>query len=92
MGPHVHHPSPPGLDSLSTYGILRGESREFLVDVLEQLEDAGCIRQTGDRYPVVSLTVAPATATTSVGSVPTVSTAPGITPAVCGDSMSAYYS
>ncbi len=45
-----------GLSSLSTYGILRGSGREEIQHLFDLLEADGCIRQSGDKYPCVSLT------------------------------------
>ena len=45
-----------GLNQLSTYGLLREYSREEIHEILDLLEAAGCIRRSGDRYPVILLT------------------------------------
>ncbi len=45
-----------GLDRLSTFGILKDMKQTVLREILDQLEMAGCIRQEGDRYPVLHLT------------------------------------
>ena len=43
-------------DKLSTYGILRGFRKETVRDMLDMLEEEGCVRQVGDRYPMIQLT------------------------------------
>jgi ATP-dependent DNA helicase RecQ len=45
-----------GFTSLSTYGILRNQSRETLHQIFDLLEGDGCIEQVGDKYPLVFLT------------------------------------
>lgn len=44
------------LDQLSTYGLLREYSQDDLTKFLNALIVAGCIRQSGTAYPVVTLT------------------------------------
>jgi ATP-dependent DNA helicase RecQ len=44
------------LNQLSTYGLLRGYSQDELTRFINALIVAGCIRQSGGAYPVVSLT------------------------------------
>ena len=44
-----------GFDRLSTFGLLRGMKKEMVLDIIDQLEVAECIRQSGDRYPVLHL-------------------------------------
>jgi len=45
-----------GFDRLSTYGILEGESSEWLVALLRRLVTAGYATISGDRYPLVGMT------------------------------------
>ena len=45
-------------DQLSTYGLLRGHSRNELRDLIYQLVSQGFLRQTDDEYPVLHLTEA----------------------------------
>ncbi len=45
-----------GFDRLSTYGILRHFKRDTLKELLDQLELAGCVQNTSDRFPTVHLT------------------------------------
>lgn len=45
-----------GFEKLSTYGILAHLKKDVVRDLLDQLEVAGCLRQTADRYPRVHLT------------------------------------
>jgi uncharacterized protein YpbB len=45
-----------GLDQLSTYGILDDMTQEELMDYIDALVSAGCLRVTGGAYPTVSLT------------------------------------
>lgn len=44
------------LDQLSTYGLLRDYTQDELTRFINALIVAGCIRQTGTAYPVVTLT------------------------------------
>jgi ATP-dependent DNA helicase RecQ len=44
------------LDQLSTYGLLRNYSQDELTRFINALIVAGCIRQSGGAYPIVSLT------------------------------------
>ncbi|HMV47485.1 MAG TPA: RecQ family ATP-dependent DNA helicase [Blastocatellia bacterium] len=45
-----------GLDQLSTYGLLRDYSQDDLTRFLNALILAGCVQQTSDELPIVSLT------------------------------------
>jgi ATP-dependent DNA helicase RecQ len=45
-----------GLDRLSTYGLLKNLGREFVLDLLDSLEEAGLIQTTGTQYPLLALT------------------------------------
>ena len=45
-----------GFDRLSTYGILEGESAEWLVALIRRLITAGYATVSGDRYPLVGMT------------------------------------
>jgi len=45
-----------GLDQLSTYGILKGQSRVYLKKLLSEISRAGLLLSSGDQYPVVTLT------------------------------------
>ncbi len=45
-----------GFDRLSTFGILEGESSEWLVALLRRLVTAGYCTISGDRYPLVKMT------------------------------------
>ncbi|HEU4521014.1 MAG TPA: RQC domain-containing protein, partial [Thermoanaerobaculia bacterium] len=45
-------------DQLSTYGIMREHSRNELRDLIYQLVSQGLLQQTGDEYPVLTLTEA----------------------------------
>ena len=42
-----------GLHNLSTYGILQEQSRRGLEEIFDQLEAEGCLRRSGDRYPLI---------------------------------------
>ncbi|MCZ6793992.1 MAG: ATP-dependent DNA helicase [Planctomycetota bacterium] len=44
------------LDRLSTYGLLKGVKRKPIKELLNRLEEAGCVRREGDRRPVLFLT------------------------------------
>ena len=45
-----------GFDKLSTWGILKGLTKETLRELLDKLEEQGCVRQVGDRFPIIHLT------------------------------------
>ena len=45
-----------GLDELSTYGILDDMTQDELMDYIDALVAAGCLKVTGGSYPTVSLT------------------------------------
>jgi ATP-dependent DNA helicase RecQ len=45
-----------GLDQLSTYGILDDMTQDELMDYIDALVAAGCLKVTGGSYPTVSLT------------------------------------
>jgi ATP-dependent DNA helicase RecQ len=45
-----------GFDKLSTYGVLKGLRKETVRKVLDMLEEVGCVRQVGDRFPMLQLT------------------------------------
>lgn len=45
-----------GLDRLSTYGIMRGESERFIKDIIDYLIQAGYIATEECKYPVLKLT------------------------------------
>ncbi|MBI4584908.1 MAG: RecQ family ATP-dependent DNA helicase [Planctomycetes bacterium] len=45
-----------GLAQLSTYGILQGMPREEVRRLVGLLEEAGCLEEAGERYPLLCLT------------------------------------
>lgn len=45
-----------GLDRLSVFGILAGESRDYVWTLMDVLVEAGCIAVSGGQYPTLSLT------------------------------------
>ncbi|PYS82944.1 MAG: hypothetical protein DMF67_11010 [Acidobacteria bacterium] len=45
-----------GLDQLSTYGILAGQTQEEILLYVDALVAAGCLHVTGGTYPTVSIT------------------------------------
>ncbi len=45
-----------GFQHLSTWGILRGMPRTTIRELMDKLEEEGCLRQVGDRFPILRLT------------------------------------
>ncbi len=45
-----------GFDRLSTFGLLKPLGRDFVLDLLDALEEAGLVRTHGTQYPVLALT------------------------------------
>ncbi|RMH03285.1 MAG: ATP-dependent DNA helicase RecQ [Planctomycetota bacterium] len=44
------------LARLSTYGLLAGRPRTFVLDLLDRCEEAGLVRITGSEYPLLAIT------------------------------------
>jgi ATP-dependent DNA helicase RecQ len=45
-----------GLDQLSTFGVLSDMKRAAITVYMDELEESGCLRRSGDRYPRLHLT------------------------------------
>ena len=45
-----------GFDRLSTHGVLKGLRKETVRRLLDTLEEVGCVRQVGDRFPLLQMT------------------------------------
>jgi ATP-dependent DNA helicase RecQ len=45
-----------GLDELTTYGLLKHKSSNYLHELFREMEEAGLISSTGGQYPMISLT------------------------------------